>query len=99
MVREIGSIGTPGIGPLKTGGSPAKIEGPSFQEILKESLAKVNDLQTEKSKKIEELVTNKEAGIDEVMIALEEASVAFEFTMQVRNRLIEAYREVMRIQI
>jgi flagellar hook-basal body complex protein FliE len=99
MIKEIGSIGTPGIGALKPGGSPAKTEGASFQDILKESLAEVNDLQAEKSKKIEELVTNKEAGIDEVMIALEEASVAFEFTMQVRNRLIEAYREVMRMQI
>ena len=99
MVRQISGIGIPGVGAPKPGAGTQKVEGPSFQKILKESLAKVNDLQAEKSQKIEEMVTNKEAGIDEVMIALEEASVAFEFTMQVRNRLIEAYREVMRMQV
>lgn len=98
MIKEIGSIGTLGISRPGPGGSPETVKGASFQQILKDSLAKVNDLQAEQSKKIEELVTNKEAGIDEVMIAMEEASVAFEFTMQVRNRLIEAYREVMRMQ-
>ena len=81
--------------------SPAKqpVKGPSFAKVLKESIDQVNDLQAKKTQKIEELVTGKNTTIEEVMIAVEEANVAFEFTMQVRNKLIDAYREMLRMQV
>ena len=79
--------------------TPQKIEGPSFAAVLKESLQQVNELQGDKAEKIQELVTGKANSIEEVMVAVEEANLAFEFTMQVRNKLVEAYNELLRMQV
>jgi flagellar hook-basal body complex protein FliE len=74
-------------------------KGPAFAEVLKESLDQVNALQAQKTEKIEDLVTGKANSIEEVMIAVEEANLAFEMTMQVRNKLVEAYNELLRMQV
>jgi flagellar hook-basal body complex protein FliE len=76
-----------------------KPDGPAFAEVLKESLDQVNALQARKTEKIEDLVTGKANSIEEVMIAVEEANLAFEMTMQVRNKLVEAYNELLRMQV
>jgi flagellar hook-basal body complex protein FliE len=76
-----------------------KPKGPAFAEVLKESLDQVNALQARKTEKIEDLVTGKANSIEEVMIAVEEANMAFEMTMQVRNKLVEAYNELLRMQV
>lgn len=99
MVREI----SPLQGPLlpRTGELPGEKtpQGPSFAEVLKESLEQVNALQARKTEKIQDLVTGKANSVEEVMIAVEEANLAFEFTMQVRNKLVEAYNELLRMQV
>jgi len=71
---------------------------PSFYKLLKEGLAKIDSQQHEADKKIEEFLAGKR-DVHEVMIALEEANLSFQFLMQVRNKLIEAYQEIMRMQI
>ncbi len=78
--------------------SPVKGEK-SFGETLVESLSKVNELQKEADKAIEEMVTGDTKNIHETMIALSKADTAFRLTMQVRNKIIEAYQEIMRMQV
>jgi len=99
MVREISPLQDPrGQHGVKLPANQ-KAEGPSFGEVLKESLDQVNALQARKTEKIEDLVTGKAGSIEEVMIAVEEANLAFEMTMQVRNKLVEAYNELLRMQV
>jgi flagellar hook-basal body complex protein FliE len=85
----------------KEGGSEHSRENgeKSFSETLIESLKKVNELQKEADKAVEEMVTGDIKNIHETMIALSKADIAFRLTMQVRNKIIEAYHEIMRIQV
>ena len=90
-VRDPGNLDTKKIG--------AQGEGASFAETLTESLDKVNDLQKEADVAIEDFATGKTRNIHETMIAVNKADLAFRLTMQVRNKIVEAYQEVMRTQV
>lgn len=73
--------------------------GPTFAETLTESLRKVNDLQKEADVAIEDFVAGKTGNIHDTMISVSKADIAFKLTMQVRNKIVEAYQEVMRMQV
>ncbi|MEW6269007.1 MAG: flagellar hook-basal body complex protein FliE [Thermodesulfobacteriota bacterium] len=70
-----------------------------FAAVLEDSLSEVNRLQQKADASISALATGGKASLHETMIAMEEASVAFKLMMQVRNKIVEAYQEVMRIQV
>lgn len=76
-----------------------KTEGASFAETLKKSISEVNKLQQVADQKIEELITGKTDNIAEVMIAKEQADVALRLMVQVRNKVLETYQEMMRMQV
>ena len=71
----------------------------SFGEVLKESLADVNDLQVKADHAAEDLAAGRGGELHNVMIQLKEAQVSFEMVMAVRNKIIDAYQEVMRMQV
>lgn len=71
----------------------------SFGDFLKESLSKVNSLQQDANVAIEKLATGEEQSIHETLIAVEKAELAFKTMNQLRQKVIDAYREIMRIQI
>lgn len=72
-------------------------------EEFKEFLAKAIQEVDAKHKKSEELVkkvaTGEAENLHEVMIALEEADVALQLTLQIRNKIVEAYQEISRMQV
>jgi flagellar hook-basal body complex protein FliE len=72
--------------------------GPSFGKVLKDSIKEVNKLQEEAGKAVQDLATGKGKGIHETMIALEKADISFQMMMQIRNKIVEAYQEMMRMQ-
>jgi len=78
--------------------TPAAGEG-QFATVLKDSISEVNRLQQKADASITSLATSGQASLHETMIAMEEASVSFKLMMQVRNKIVEAYQEVMRIQV
>lgn len=82
-------------------GKPAaKAEGgDSFYSVLKDSIDQVNGLQQEADKMMEGLAKGETKNIHETMIAIEKANVSFNMMLQVRNKLLSAYEEVMRMQI
>jgi flagellar hook-basal body complex protein FliE len=71
----------------------------SFTEFLADSISSVNDLQSQANKAIEELVTGKSKNIHETMLAVEKAEIAFKTMNQVRQKVIDAYKEIMRMQV
>ena len=73
--------------------------GVSFADTLAESLNKVNEIQQEADKAIEKLAAGKTQNIHETMLAVGKADTAFRMTMQVRNKIVEAYQEVLRMQV
>ena len=91
-----------GIGPskgLSSLGESKGTDGPSFADTLAQSLDKVNKLQKEADVAIQDFATGDTRNIHETMIAVSKADVAFRLTMQVRNKMVEAYQEVMRLQV
>lgn len=73
---------------------------PSFGDLMTKAISQVNDTQ-QKSAAMAEAYEKGVAGVDitDVMIASQKASVAFQATVQVRNKLIEAYKDVMNMPI
>lgn len=71
----------------------------SFPQILKEMVSNTNELQLKAAEIAEKFVIGEISDIHEVMIAAEEAGVALELVMEIRNKLIEAYQELMRMQV
>jgi len=91
-----------GVGPSKglRGAKETSVKGgPSFADTLAQSLDKVNTLQKEADVAIQDFITGDKRNIHETMIAVGKADLAFRLTMQVRNKMVEAYQEVMRMQV
>jgi flagellar hook-basal body complex protein FliE len=67
-----------------------------FSSLLKDSIDKVNDAQLQAGKLAEDFdAGTTDASLAEVMISLQKASVSFQAMTQVRNKLVEAYKDVM----
>jgi len=77
---------------------PAKT-GESFGDTLTKAIEKVNDLQKQADSAAVKVATGDVENIHQAMIAMEKAVLALEFTVQVRNKAVEAYQELMRTQI
>ncbi len=84
-------------GPTAPGEDP---QGKSFLSFLQDSLQEVNQLQNHK----DDMTVSFAAGdpnvdIHNLMLAIEEASISMQLTTEIRNKLIEAYQEIMRMQL
>lgn len=73
--------------------------GVSFGEFLNSAINEVNSLQLESEKLNQDLALGLTDNIHQVMIASEKAGVALQFTMQIRNKVMDAYQEIMRMPI
>ena len=71
----------------------------SFNETLKASINKVNKLQQEADKAVQDLVTGETKDIHQTMIALKKADVSLQLMIQVRNKIVDAYQEIMRMAV
>jgi flagellar hook-basal body complex protein FliE len=76
-----------------------KEAGPSFADTLKEAVNNVNQLHLDADLKAQQLATGKTDDIAGVMIATEKADIALRAMVQVRNKIIDAYQEIMRMQV
>lgn len=75
-------------------------QGPDFAGVLKEALSEVNALQFQQQAAETALVAGVEdVSLHQVMIITEQARLSLEFTMAVRNKIMDAYNEIMRMQI
>jgi flagellar hook-basal body complex protein FliE len=72
---------------------------PDFQSMLVEFVGDVNEAQHTAGEAVNRLVAGEPTEIHEVMIAVEKAGVSFELMLEIRNKMLEAYQEVMRTQI
>jgi flagellar hook-basal body complex protein FliE len=70
-----------------------------FAELLKGSINKTNEMQKTASSAVESAIIGQEQDLHRVMIAQEEASITFDLLMEVRNKLLEAYQQVMSMQL
>lgn len=76
-----------------------KSDSPGFGEMLDNAWQKTNKAQLHAADMTDKLVTGQAENIHDVMIAAEKAKISMEFTMEVRNKIMSAYKEIMRMQI
>ncbi len=97
----IGGFGVqPAGGPAKgAAAEPAKEKDAGFDQILRESIKKVDRLQHDAEEAIKSAATGDADSVAEVMTAVEKADLAFRMLMQVRNKLVDAYEELLRLRI
>ena len=74
-------------------------EPPSFKDTLKEAIQEINSLQQEAAEKTEMFVRGDLNDLHQVMIAAEKARIGLELMLEIRNKLEEAYKEIMRMQV
>ncbi|WP_353119041.1 flagellar hook-basal body complex protein FliE [Nitratidesulfovibrio sp.] len=74
------------------------VQAKTFTNTLSESLTKVNDMQTEKASMIQAFASGETQNVHELMITLQKAGLAVNMTSAVRNKVMEAYKELSRIQ-
>lgn len=72
---------------------------PSFAHTLRKALTDVNRVQMQADQAIQELAAGNRKDIHQTMIALEKAEISFQLMMQVRNKIMAAYEEIMRMQV
>jgi flagellar hook-basal body complex protein FliE len=71
----------------------------SFGEQLSRAIQEVDQLQTRRDTMVEGMVRGEKIEVHEIMTAAEEAQLAFELMLEVRNKLLESYQEIMRMQV
>ena len=79
---------------------PDEAQRPGFGSVLKTSLDHVNKVQedaTSLGKAFE--LGDRNVSLNDVMVSLQKASISFQGTVQVRNKLVQAYHEIMNMQI
>ena len=74
-------------------------EKTSFTDQLQDSLTKVNDLQQQKEAMIISFASGESQNVHELMISLQKAGMAMSLTSAVRNKVLEAYRELMKMPL
>jgi flagellar hook-basal body complex protein FliE len=86
-------IKTPGI-------ESGEIEGgKTFGEFLQDSIGKVNNLQHDANVAMEKLASGESQNLHETLLAVEKADMSFRTMNQVRTKVLDAYREIMKMQI
>jgi flagellar hook-basal body complex protein FliE len=71
----------------------------TFSDVFRNSMDKVNTYQAQADQAIKELVAGRSKNIHETMLAIERADTSLKLMMQVRNKVLDAYREIMRMQV
>lgn len=71
----------------------------SFQDTLNGFVSNVNDLQTSANDAIDKMASGQAADVHEVMIAVEKAKVSFDLLLQIRNKMLDAYKQIMQMQV
>lgn len=74
-------------------------ENTSFKDFIMDALNNVNTLELESTRMTEDFIAGRTDNIHSVMIASEKASISLQFVMEVRNKVLEAYQEIMRMQV
>ncbi len=87
------------VGTSSSGNSSQTVEGASFSDILKNAISGVNDAQQAANTAVEQALSGESTDVYDTMIALQKADTSLKMMLEVRNKLLEAYQEVIKTQM
>lgn len=76
-----------------------KTNGTSFSNVLSDAISKVNDSEVNANNKIESLIKGEDVEVHEVMLAMQESVLSLQALIEVRNKTVEAYQEISKLQL
>ena len=76
-----------------------KTNGTSFSNVLSDAISKVNDSEVNANNKIETLIKGEDVEMHEVMLAMQESVLSLQALIEVRNKTVEAYQEISKLQL
>lgn len=76
-----------------------KANGTSFSNVLSDAISKVNDSEVNANNKIESLIKGEDVEMHEVMLAMQESVLSLQALIEVRNKTVEAYQEISKLQL
>jgi flagellar hook-basal body complex protein FliE len=79
-------------------GTGTDAEGAGFSDVLKNAVNTVNSLNDNAAAQVSNVLQGGGADINSVMIAVEKADVSFQLMMQVRNKIVNAYQDIEKMQ-
>jgi flagellar hook-basal body complex protein FliE len=86
--------------PIPSPAAPqANPAGPSFKDLLTQSIQQVNTMQHDADRAVEAIVSGEDVSAAEVLTAVQKADVAFRMMMQIRNKIVQAYQEVQNMRV
>jgi flagellar hook-basal body complex protein FliE len=97
----IGKIGTLGLQAkeLKNSNIKNNSNGLSFSEVLKKSIGEVNNFQKNSEKAMTDIATGQVKDLHQAAIAIDKAEISMKTMLEVRNKALSAYKEILRTQI
>lgn len=78
---------------------PRETGGSDFGEFFKEAVNRVDGMQKEANEQVTSFIAGEQDNVHDVMIAMNEAKLAFQLMSEVRNKALETYQELMRMQV
>src|SRR5215468_5685455 len=89
--------------PISVPGQPTATKpadnGMAFGDVLQDALQQVSDLQAQAGDDVQRVLTGEITDVHSAMIAVQKADISFQMMMQVRNKIVSAYQEIMRMQV
>lgn len=76
-----------------------KTNGTSFSNVLSDAISKVNDSEVNANNKIESLIKGEDVEMHEVMLVMQESVLSLQALIEVRNKTVEAYQEISKLQL
>ena len=83
----------------KPAGAGTEKNATGFGEVLKDAISTVNELQKQSDQEIQKLMAGESQDLHTTVIAMQKADLSFQMMMQVRNKIVQAYQEIMRTQV
>lgn len=87
------------LAPAQPTGSATSQVKTSFGELMTHMVAQTNQQQQQADQAVQQLHTNGEQSLHETMLSMEKADISLRYMVQVRNKAIDAYQEIMRMQV
>jgi flagellar hook-basal body complex protein FliE len=102
MPLPISSIAPVSIQPIRlpeTAAKPAGGSGEAFQSILSDAVQRVENYRQTADTAVQRFLTGEDEELHKVAIATQQAELSLELFLQVKNKVVQAYQEIMRMQI
>ena len=102
MALPVSSIGSASIQPIRlpeAAAKPLSGTGDAFQNILSDAIQRVEDYRQTADTAVQRFLTGEDEELHKVAIATQQAEVSLELFLQVKNKVVQAYQEIMRMQL